>query len=393
MSIPASDIDLHSDDVLNDPYPVYQTLRDLSSAVYLPRVEAYFIGRYVDVRRALEDWQTFSSAKGIGLNPVINEAWIEALICQDPPVHTDRRVLMDEALGPRSIRPLEETIDARAQELAGRLLAMGQFDGVADCALDLPINVVMDLIGWPEDVRPGLLSLADGSWNAAGPEGARMQSGLNQLGQMMALIAEIYDNNRVIPGGFAAQLVDAAHEGVISRESAIGMLAGYVVAAFETTISAMASGLWLFSQFPDEWQKLRNKPALLTLLANEVVRMEAPIQNFARYVAQDAVLSDGSRIPAGSWAIVSYGSANRDERTFAEPDRFLLDRKERINVGFGAGPHRCAGQGLARMELRAVFGALLERVERFELTGVPERNLNNITRAFRSLPLRVVGGG
>jgi cytochrome P450 len=248
----------------------------------------------------------------------------------------------------------------------------------------------MDLIGWPEDVRPHLLELAEGSWNAAGPDNARMRSGLTQLQRMMQLIEEIYDRDHVLPGGFAAQLIAASHEGRITRETAIGMLAGYIVAAFETTISAMATGLALFAENPGEWAKLRAEPRLAVGAANEIVRIEAPLQNFSRWCATDAELSDGSVVPAGTRVIVSYASANRDEREFSEPDRFIIDRKERLNLGFGHGPHGCAGQGLARMELTAVFSALADRIQRFEIVGAPERALNNISRSFRSLPARAI---
>jgi len=261
---------------------------------------------------------------------------------------------------------------------------------VSDFAHALPIGVVMDLIGWPEDVRPHLLKLAEGSWNAAGPNNARMRSGLSQLQRMMQLIEGIYDRDHVLPGGFAAQLIAASHEGRITRETAIGMLAGYIVAAFETTISAMASGLALFAENPGEWAKLRADPRLALNAANEIVRIEAPLQNFSRWCTTDAELSDGSVVPGGTRVIVSYASANRDERQFAEPDRFIIDRKEKQNLGFGHGPHGCAGQGLARMELTAVFSALAERIERFEITGVPERTLNNISRSFRRLPARAI---
>ena len=386
--LPRSTIDLYSDEVLLDPNPTYRELRDAGAAVWLDRFDAAFIGRFQDVRSALNDWRTFSSDKGIGLNPVINQAWDEALICQDPPVHTERRKLMIEVLSPVALKPVAETIDARAHELADRLAEMGEFDAVTDFAHALPIGVVMDLIGWPEDVRPHLLELAEGSWNAAGPDNAKMRSGLTQLQQMMALIEDIYDRNHVLPGGFAAQLIAVSHEGRITRETAIGMLAGYIVAAFETTISAMASGVWLFAEDPGEWAKLRATPKLAVKAANEIVRMESPLQNFARWTTRDAELSDGTVVPAESRVIVSYASANRDERQFAEPDLFRIDRPEMQNLGFGHGPHGCAGQGLARMELTAVFTALAERVRRFEIIGEPERALNNISRGFRRLPAR-----
>jgi cytochrome P450 len=387
---PRAAIDIYADAVLGDPYTTYRTLRDLGSAVYLEPLDAWFIGRFADVRTVLNDWRTFSSAKGIGLNPIINAAWEEALICQDPPVHTERRKLITEVLSPAALKPVAATIEERAAALADRIAAKGAFDAVTDLAHDLPIGVVMDLIGWPEDVRPSLLALAEGSWNAAGPDNARMREGLTLLEQMMALIADIYDRNLVLDGGFAAQLIAAARGGLVTRETAIGMLAGYIVAAFETTISAMASGAWLFATNPDQWSKLRADARLLPFVAGEIVRMESPLQNFTRTTTVDAEMSDGSIVPAGSRVIVSYASANRDERKFEEPDRFRIDRAEKQSMGFGHGPHGCAGQGLARMELSAVFGALAARIERFELVGEPERVLNNIARGFRRVPLRAV---
>lgn len=388
--LPASGVDLYSEEVLLEPFATFRALRDLGAAVRLERVDAVFMGRFKDVRGALKDWRTFSSDKGIGLNPTINRAWDEALICQDPPVHTKRRKVITDVLSPVALKPAAETIDRRAQALANRLVEMGEFDAVVDFAHDLPVGLVMDLIGWPEDVRPRLLEMAEGSWNAAGPENARMREGLVQLDRMMALIAEIYDTNHVLPGGFAAQLIAVAREGHITRETAIGMLAGYIVAAFETTISAMASGIWLFAQNPDEWDKLRGEPKQALNAANEIVRVESPLQNFTRWATRDAELSDGSIIRSGQRVIVSYASANRDERRFEDADRFRIDRREKQNLAFGHGPHGCAGQGLARMELTAVFGALADKVVRLELVGSGERAINNISRGFRRLPARAI---
>lgn len=390
--LPRSDIDLYSDRALASPWSSYKELRDLGSAVWMERHGAWFIGRYADVHAALNDWGSFSSAQGIGLNPIINQAWSEALICTDPPAHGERRKLISASMGPAALKPVADTIGQRADLLAQRLIELGEFDGIVDLACDLPINVVMDLIGWPEDIRPSLLEIAEGAWNGAGPMGARTEAGLATLQQMMALIAEIYDYNRVVPGGYAARLIAASHQGEISRETAIGLLAGYVVAAFETTIAAMGSGAWLFATNPGEWDKLRASPGLAMSVANEIVRLESPLQKFARFVTRDTPLSDGSVVPGESWAIVSYGSANRDERQFAEPDRFWIDRRERQNLGFGQGPHNCAGQGLARMELAAVFTALARRCRRFELTGEPERVVNNVAYGFAKLPMRVIAG-
>ncbi len=385
-----SDVDLFSDDALNSPYAIYRELRDAAPATYLRRHECWFIGRYHELRRALSDWQAYSSACGIGLNPVINSAWANALICVDPPVHTQMRKLIDERLAPRYLRPVEKIIDQRANELTDRLLERGDFDAVTDVAQDLPVNVIMDLIGWPDEVRGSLLEMAAGSFDACGPQNARMQAALPRLEAMMKLISEIYDAGTLVPGGFGSTIAEAARRGEISREAAIGLLAGYIVAAFDTTINAIASGVWLFASHPEQWDRLRAEPNLVTRSFNEILRMETPIQNFSRVATRTLDLGDGVTIAENERVIVSYGCANRDERQFPDPERFDIKRTQMSHVAFGLGNHACAGQGLARLEAHAVFKALAARVRRLELTSTPVRELNNITRGFAHLPARAI---
>jgi len=386
-----SDIDLFTDAALRDPYPLYRELRDLGPAAYLRAQALWFLGRYDIVRDVLGDWQTWSSAQGIGLNPVINEAWSSALINVDPPAHTEMRKLFTDRLGPRHLKPIEETIARRADDLAERIAAMGEFDAVKDVAQDLPVNVIMDLIGWPDDVRGGLLEMAEGSFNALGPENDRMRGALPRLGAMMEFLGQIYDDNRLVPGGFGSTIADAARRGEIPREAALGLLAGYVVAAFDTTINAMATGVLLFARHPEQWDRLRADASLAPAAFNEILRLDSPIQNFSRVATRDVDLGEGVVIPAGARAIVSYGSANRDERHFADPDRFDITRRPLDHLAFSFGTHGCAGQGLARLEGHAVFKALAQRVRRFELTAEPTRGLNNITRGYAHISARALG--
>jgi cytochrome P450 len=381
--------DLFSAEALEDPYPLYRELREIGPAAYLVRHDVWFIGRYKPVRDALFDWRTFSSARGIGLNAVINEAWANALICVDPPHHTPMRKLITERLEPRALKGVEDTIDQRAQELVSRLVEAGSFDAVTDLAHDLPVNIVMDLIGWPNEVRPHLLDLAEGSFDVCGPMGPRMEASLPKLAAMMQLITEVYDAGTLAPGGFGSTIADAAKTGAISRETAVGMLAGYVVAAFDTTINAIASGVALFAAHPHEWELLCEDPQLVSRAANEIIRMESPIQLFSRVTTREVDLGEEVIIPADTRVIIGYGCANRDERRFVAPDRFDLRRAELDHVGFGHGAHGCAGQGLARLEIHAIFRALAQRVRRFEISGAAERAVNNVTRGFRRLPVSV----
>jgi cytochrome P450 len=384
-----SNIDLFADAAIEQPYDLYRALRNVGTAAFLSRHDAWFVGRYAEVKKSLADWQTFSSARGIGLNPVINDAWAQALICMDPPAHTSLRKLVTDRLGPREIKSVEDTIDRRANELVDRLLKAGTFDAVHDLAHDLPVNVIMDLIGWPQSVRAKILEMAEGGFDACGPLSERVQQSFGKLGGMMGLIAEVYDSGTLIPGGFGSTIADAAKRGEISRDTAIGMLAGYVVAAFDTTISAIASGVWLFAQNPAQWEKLRNDTSVVSRACNEILRMEAPIQMFSRMTTRDVDMGDGVVIPANARVILCYASANRDERHFDHPDRFDISRSVTDHLSFGAGAHACAGQSLARLEVHAVFKALGRRVSRFELVGEPKLQIYNMTRSFSRLPVRV----
>jgi cytochrome P450 len=384
-----SDLDLFSDEALADPYPQYRALRDLGPAVYLSRHDLWFVSRYEQVRSALGGWETFSSGQGIGLNDGFNEAWASALINMDPPAQTEQRKLFTDRLSPRALRPVAEGIDRRAEQLADALVDRGSFDAVADLAQDLPVHVIMDLIGWPEQGRDQLLGMAAGWFDSAGPVCPRTAASVPKVEALMGYLAEVVAEENLVPGGFGWTLLEAHKAGHIPVEGAIGLLAGYVVAAFDTTISTISSGMWLFARHPDQWDLLRGDPALVPSAFNEIVRIESPIQVFSRVTTREVDLGEGVVIPSGARVLHGYGAANRDERHFPDPDRFDVRRNPVDHLGFGYGNHACAGQGLARLEVHAVFRALAARVERIELVGEPVRALNNITRGFRSLPVRV----
>jgi cytochrome P450 len=384
-----SDIDLFTDEALNNPYPLYKQLRDLGPAAYLAKHDVYFLGRYDQVRKALGDWRTFSAAQGAGLNAIINKQWEHALICVDPPVHTATRKLFTERIGPRHLTSLEATIHGRAQELAEKLMRQRDFDAVADVAHDLPINVIFDLIGWPEEARGEMLKFAIGSFDSCGPDAPRMRAALPRLEAMRAFVSKSYDDNLLKPGGFGASVADAARRGEIPREAAIGLLEGYIVAAFDTTINAIGNGMWLFAQHPEQWRKIRQDPSRIPAAFLEIVRIESPLQHLSRITTGDVDLGEGVVLPAGARVVVSYASANRDERHYADPETFDIDRNPIDHLAFGLATHNCAGQGLAKLEGLAVFSALAKCAAGFTMTGPSQREPNSITRGFSHLPMRI----
>ena len=384
-----SDLDLFDAATLRDPFPAWRELRDLGPAAYLVRHDMWLLSRYDQVKAALRDWETFSSARGIGLNEPVNEVWRQALINLDPPAHTQQRPLFTEKLSPHALKPVADTIQARADELVSSLLRRGAIDAVTDLAHDLPVNIIMDLIGWPHDERDRILEMAAPWFDTMGPANERCAHAQPQVQAMMAYLHEAVVEERLKPGGFGASLVDAHKAGVLAIEAAVGLLAGYVVAAFDTTIAAIAAGTWLFATNTSQWEIVRAEPDLVPNAVSEVLRLETPIQYLSRVTTRDVDLGEGVVIPEGARVIVGYGAANRDERHYADPDRFDVRRRAGDQLAFSYGRHACAGQGLSKLETNAVFSAMARQVQRIELVGEPVLALNNTTRAFASVPVRL----
>jgi cytochrome P450 len=163
----------------------------------------------------------------------------------------------------------------------------------------------------------------------------------------------------------------------------------YLAPSIDTTAGAISAALWLFAIHHDQWELLRADRSLLSNAVNEVVRIESPLRSFSRRVAAETEVS-GVRLPQGSRVNVFYASANRDAAVFPNPDDFDITRNTSAQLGFGLGVHGCGGQGLARLETESILTALLDRVDRIEIDGVPKLARNNIIHRFEQLPLRLV---
>jgi cytochrome P450 len=187
----------------------------------------------------------------------------------------------------------------------------------------------------------------------------------------------------------AAGILAAADRGELDRAQCPLAIVDYLAPSLDTTISALGNAIWLFATHPDQWQLLRHDPDRVKHAFNEVLRMETPVSCFTRVALGDTEI-DGVEVPAGARVMVSYASANRDERHWDHADDFDITRNSAGQIAFGFGDHACAGMGLARLEGAAVLGALVERVERFELTAPPTRQLNNLIRSFAALPTAII---
>lgn len=387
----STNLDLWSDEVLADPYPHYKMLRDLGPAAYLSRYDMWITTRYDVVKNALMDWESFSSAHlgGVALSKEGQEAWRGSVLESDPPVHGERRKVFNDVLRPKSILKATGDIDARAEKVIDDLLERGTFDGVADFGRDLPMNIVMDLVGWPDEGRDKMLEWADGAFNALGPEGnERMLSAFPKLQAGLDYVSENASKDRMAPGSFGRMMFEAAESGTVPAEVVPIALNGFMHASLDTTIHSMGNLLMLFTQHPEQWEMVRADPSLVSQAYQEGLRLESPIQVFSRATTRDVDLGDGVVIPKDSRVVHSYAAANRDERHYDNPEQFNIHRNVQDHLAFDFGTHACPGRRLATMEANALFTAMARRVKTIELVGEPKRELNNTTRGWSSLPMR-----
>lgn len=166
-------------------------------------------------------------------------------------------------------------------------------------------------------------------------------------------------------------------------EQAGALIFDYLGPSLDTTITATGNAVKFFADHPDQWQALRERPSAIPDAINEVLRLESPVQAFARLVTEDIAWGEQS-LPKGARLLLLYGSANRDERRWDDPERFDIARDARDQPGFGHGPHQCAGANLARLEMTALLSAMIDRVERIELTEARPL-LNNFLRGYEKL--------
>jgi len=388
-TVPRYEPDIYSREAILDPYPHYQRLRDLGSVVWLNRQKVYALPRYTECRAVLRDDKTFLSGRGVGLNGLTNRMSRGTTLNSDGAEHDIRRKLVAHRLMPRALRHMGEAVDAQARDVVERAVTRRRIDGVEDLALALPLAVVPDLVGWPNNHRDHLLVWAAATFNVLGPVNAQAVKAAPATLRMLYFARRIVRERNVTEGSMAHEVLQAADRGELSEADCAAMMLDYIAPSLDTTISAIANALNLFARHPEQWDLLRSDPALINNAVNEVVRYESPVRAFARYVAVDSRIA-GTDLPAGSRSLVIYASANRDEREWDDPNCFDITRDVNRHLGFGQGAHACAGQGLARLETAAMLRALIDRVQRIEIAGEATWALNNIIHRHAHLPLRLV---
>jgi cytochrome P450 len=408
------------------PYARFAELRRTApvSRVAEPPVGAWPAGpgywavfRHADVKRVLRDPGTFSSHLG-GTQIRDPETagdlrFVRAMMLnQDPPAQARLRRIVAAAFTPRAVRQLEETITRRAAELVDGVLDQGRADFV-DLAADLPVRTLARIMGVPDADRRLLYDWASRVIGYQDAEYAALSTAelatLSPLGQEAAALrpaSAVRPDGRPLNPRSRAGLADMyayAHglaaggpDGIVGRMLAEGLTGDefenmfflFAVAGNETLRNGIPGGLLCLLQHPEEFDRLRRDPETLTESAiDEMLRFWPPVMQFRRTATRSVELG-GQAIAAGEKVVVYHASANRDETVFADPDRFDVSRRPNDHVSFGFGPHYCLGAHLAKVQMRAMLGQVLERMPRIRLAGEPVRLTSNFQNGLKRLPVR-----
>lgn len=387
--VPVYRHDIYATDAIIDPYPHYARLRDLGPVVWLSKQRAYALPRFAECKAVLRDDDVFISGRGVALNAVANRLSRGTTLNSDGAEHDQRRKLVAHRMLPRALREISDGVDSQAAQVVGAAIDSGEIDGVADLACALPLAVVPDLVGWPRDQRDDLLTWGGATFDILGPLNRHWVRSLPSSVQMLRFARRVVRRRSVTQGSLGHDVLIAADNGQLPHRQCPPLMVDYVAPSLDTTVSAISSALQLFATFPEQWAILKRDRRLISNAVNEVIRYESPLRAFSRKADQDTIIS-GVKIPAGARVLVIYASANRDEREWDRPEVFDVRRDANRQLGFGHGSHACAGQGLARLETAAMLRALVERVDRIELTAPPTWAINNIIRRHDRLPLKLV---
>ncbi|MHC2782180.1 cytochrome P450 [Bradyrhizobium liaoningense] len=308
-------------------------------------------------------------------------------LASDAPLHDRLRAIIAAPLLPRALEDIGPRIRAEARQLVDDLVRRGRFDAVADLARHLPLTIVSKLVGLEDYGRSSMLRWASATFNVLGTMNERGCTAMKDVQEMRGYLGSVAIRERLRPGSWGQRIFDAGDRGEVEPERCPVLMRDYLGPSLDTTIFATANLILLFGQHPDQWDLVRQDPALIPNAINEALRLESPLRGFTRHLTADATIGDAV-IPAGSRVLLLYASANRDERKWQDPERFDVRRRASDHLGFGNGTHMCAGLHLARLEMTALLEALVEKVARFDI-GEPVRALNNVLRGLASLPVRV----
>jgi cytochrome P450 len=407
----AANFDLRalSTEFLDDPYPTYRALRQFDPIHHMPD-GSYFLSRYDDCLAVYRDTQTWSSDKKLEFKPnfadsLLYEHHTTSLVFNDPPYHTRVRKLLAPAFTPRALRALEARIEALVDRLLDAAAERGSMDVIADFAAAIPIQLIGDMLGIPQDERGPLRDWSLAILGALEPVLSKQQfdTGVAAVADFKDYLNEIILHRLQNAAGDSAEILStligasafdpkANADEQLSKPELIHNCIFLLNAGHETTTNLIGNAVDLLIQNPEVMNDLRRHPQLIETAVEEFLRMESSNQLGNRRATKETMLG-GVAMPAGTYVHIGIGAANRDPAQFDDPERLNIRRAPNRHLAFATGIHACAGMSLARMEAQVGIGRLVQRFAQIEPGGAYIRGRRARFRGFRSYPVRVGNAG
>lgn len=387
-----------------NPYGLYKQLRERDPVMLTElRGGTWFFTSYADVAAGLKLPELSNGRAGAFMTAMPPEARADLqpladtlsrwMIFYDPPRHTRIRKLMGKAFTQSSIDSLRARIERVTNELLDAVQPSGRMDVIRDLAFELPLRVIIELLGVPSDKRADFIVWSGNMGDLLGgavPTLDLAQRTQKSVGDMTEYLREQVKNRRQKPADdILTTLISAEEDGeTLTEEELYAQCVLLLFAGHETTRNLIGNGLYALLKNPDELERLKADRSLMKGAVEELLRYDTPVQMVSRVVTQDFEYA-GRAIKKGQFAMMCMGSANRDPAMFPEPDRLDIGRKDIKHLSFANGPHVCIGAQLARLEGQIAFTALLDRMPNLRLAdgASPEFVTNLVLRGLKSLPV------
>ncbi len=354
------------------------------------------VTRYDDIVTVDKDFETFSAEPQIIIGTPPEGLDIEMFIAMDPPRHDEQRNAVQGVVAPQNLDELEGLIRSRVQEVLDGLPVNEPFDWVDKVSIELTARMLATLLDFPYDERRKLVH-----WTEVTAAGASTTGGQSDVEEMWRASADMAKSFSALWHDKAARLAAGEKPGydlitlmqmsedtkdLINRPMEfLGNLILLVVGGNDTTRNSMSGGVYALNKFPEQFDRLKADHTLIPKLVHEIIRWQTPLAYMRRVATKDTVLN-GQFIRKGDKVVMWYASANRDERTFENPDHFIIGRPNaRNHLSFGIGVHRCMGARLAELQLRILWEELLARFEDIAVVEEPEFAQSNFVRGYTKM--------
>jgi cytochrome P450 len=379
--------------IFDDPYPVYRRLRDEAPVYRDPEDRWWVLSRFDDVAGAFRDWPTYSSKLGPAPENPDDDGRKYSVISMDPPRHDRIRGVLKGFFTPKAVAAMEDALQTVVTHHLDRLRPGTTVDAMEAFAFSVPTDVIGDLLGVPKADREQLRVWWEAFLTRHEGEVAMPPSAIEANRKISAYIGDLIEERRSNPGEDLISIVlratfddpEVGGERSLTPHEVL-MFANLLSAAgSETTQKLISNGLVALHDHPDQWQRIVNDHSLIPAAVNEALRYDTPSHWVARTLTRP-VEKHGVTMNAGDWVLLLLGSANRDERRYDSPDRFIINRPRGTDVYFGWGIHICLGQWLARREAQLVFEYVAKKFPNYTV-GAHERVLTATVRGYTSVEM------